>query len=131
MAPKKQQKKKVQYYTIVFEKYLEVLGEVNSFHFYLSDRIKDLTKEIPIDSWSESPLPDLMDSFVLVDSYRIFLDEKINNPSDEEIKFTTENNIKDVLFDEEELKAMQKFYIMMEEKRRILYEVHNLSTEVN
>lgn len=130
MAPKKVNKK-VQYYTVVFERYIEVMEEVNKFHLILSDKLKDLTSTINISDWCESPISEFMECFIVVNSYKIFLDDKINNPTEEEIKFTSENNIKDVLFDEQELIAMQDFYIQMQAKKILLKQNYGFSSEFN
>lgn len=130
MAPKKE-KSKVQYYTILFEKYIEILEEVNKFHYLLSDKIKDLVNSTIIDQWTESPLPEFMEAFTVVDSYKIFLDEKINNPSEEEIVFTTKNNIKDVLFTQQELTAMQDLYLQIQARKLLLKQNYGFSTEIN
>ncbi len=130
MAAKKK-KEKLQYYTISFEKYIEIMEEVNKTHYIIADKIKSLTTVVNIDEWPDSPISDFMDAYITAESFKIFLDEKINNPTEEEIKFTAENNIKDVLFKDEELKAMQSLYIALEAKRKLLYVDHNFSTEVN
>ena len=130
MAPKKE-KTKIQYYTVVFEKYLEVMDEVNKFHYMLCDKLKEMTSSISLLEWSDSPIPDFMEAFTIVDSYKIFLEEKINNPTEEEIRFTSKNNIKDVLFNQQELTAMQEYYLQLQARKLILYQNHNFSTEIN
>ncbi len=130
MAPKKT-KQKPQYYTVQFEKYIEVLEEMNKLHYILSDKIKDLVNSISLTEWTDSPLPEFMEVFTVVDAYKIFLDEKINNPSEQEIKFTTENNIKDVLFDEPELKTMQSYYIQIQARKLMLKQNYGFSSEIN
>lgn len=130
MAPKKT-KEKPQYYTIQFEKYIDVLEEINRFHYILSDKIKDLVNQVNLTEWTDSPIPEFMEVFTVVDAYKIFLDEKINNPSDEEIKFTTANNIKDVLFNEPELKTMQNYYLQIQARKLMLKQNYGFSAEYN
>ena len=129
--PQKKTKKKEQYYTVVFEKYLEVLEEVDRFYIMLADKLKELTTRVPIVEWADSPIPDFTEAYTHIYSFSMFLDEKINNPSDEEIQFTVKNNVKDVLFREDELAVMQKSYIQMQAIKQMLYNVHNFSSEIN
>ena len=130
MAPRKT-KEKPQYYTVQFEKYIEVLEEINRFHYILSDKIKDLVNQVNLNEWTDSPIPEFMEVFTVVDAYKIFLDEKINNPSEEEIKFTTANNIKDVLFNEPELKTMQGYYLQIQARKLLLKQNYGFSSEFN
>lgn len=130
MAPRKP-KEKPQYYTIQFEKYIDVLEEINKFHYILCDKIKELVCKIKLDEWTDSPIPEFMETFIVVDNYKLFLDEKINNPSEEEVKFTTANNIKDVLFNASQLKIMQDYYIEVQARKLLLKQGYNFSTEIN
>jgi hypothetical protein len=127
MAPKK----KVQYYTVQFEKYLEIISETEKTNIILMDRIKDLVKEIAIETWDNSAIPDFLESYLLINTFRDFLDQKINNPSQEEVEFATKNEIKDVLFSKEELQFLQDFFILIESRKTFLNHVHNFSCSVN
>jgi hypothetical protein len=123
--------KKVQYYTIVFEKYMEVVGEIDKTYLILSDKIKDLAVKTNLEDWYDSDIPDFVESFLLVDSYRAFLDDKINNPTDQEVEITTKNNIKDVLFTKDELDVMQHFYLAVESRKEMLLQKYNFSCFLN
>jgi len=131
MAPRKKAVPKKQFYTIQFEKYMEVVEEVNKVYYILGDKIKDLVINTPVENWLDSPISDFFDVFVLVDSYRIFLDEKVNNPSEEEVEFTIKYNIKDVLFNKEELGVMQQFFLSIEARREILLQNYGFSSSLN
>lgn len=135
MPPKKKAAKKIepkkQYYTIQFEKYMEVVEDVNKIYFIWSDKIKDMVTTIPVEKWSETTITDFLDSFVLIDSFRYFLDDKVNNPTEEEVEFTVKHNIKDVLFDKEELQTMQHFFLTVEARKEYLLQNYNFSSALN
>lgn len=129
--PPAKKKTKVQYYTIVFEKYMEVVTEVDKTYYIFGDKLKELVTELKIEDWYDSPIPDFVESFLLIDSYRAFLDDKINNPTEEEVEITIKNNIKDVLFTKDELGVMQHFYLAMEARREMLLQKYNFSSNLN
>ncbi len=129
--PPSKKKQKVQYYTISFEKYLEVMKENDQIYNILCERLKEDICKISIQDWSESEIPDMVESYVLIDSFRIFLDEKINNPSQEEIDFCEKNNIKDVLFTKEQIGMMQQYFLNIEERKEYLIKNYGFSCYVN
>lgn len=129
--PPAKKKQKVQYYTIQFEKYMDVVSEVDKTYYILSDRIKDMVTEIKIEDWYESAIPEFIESFLLADSYRVFLDDKINNPSEQEVEVIVKNNIKDVLFTKDELDVMQHFYLALESRKVALLQNYNFSCYIN
>jgi hypothetical protein len=125
MAPKK----KPQYYTVQFEKFLEIVSENEVSSVILGDRIKDLINQV--DNWENSPILDFLESMILMSSFKDFLDQKINNPSDEEIEFIKKNNIKDVLFSKEELEVLQSFFLAIEGRKQFLADVYTFSCSLN
>ena len=129
--PPAKKKTKIQYYTIVFEKYMEVVLEVDKAYYILGDKLKELITTLKVEDWYESPIPDFVESFLLVDSYRAFLDDKINNPTEQEVEITVKNNIKDVLFTKDELGVMQHFYLAMEGRKEMLLQKYNFSSNIN
>ena len=131
MPPAKKKQPKIQYYTIVFDKYMEIVTDVDKTYFILCDKVKELVTNVKIDEWFESPIPDFIETYMLADAYRLFLDDKINNPTEKEVEITVKNNIKDVLFSKEELDTMQHFYLALEARKEMLLRVHNFSCAVN
>lgn len=133
MPPKKKTagRKKVQYYTIVFEKYMDIVGDVDKTYYILSDKLKEMIASTKIEDWYESAIPEFAESFLLTDSYRLFLDDKINNPTEQEVEVILKNNIKDVLFTKDELQVMQHFYLALEAKKAALLENYNFSCYIN
>jgi len=59
------------------------------------------------------------------------LDQKINNPTAEEVEFATKNNIKDVLFTKDELEFLQGYFLAIETRKDYLNEAHNFSCSIN
>ena len=129
--PPAKKKSKVKYYTIVFEKYMEIVSDIDKSYYILCDKIKEMAAETKTEEWYESPIPDFVESYLLLDSYRMFLDDKINNPTEQEVEITVKNNIKDVLFTQEELTVMQNFYMAVEAKKEALLRNYNFSCSVN
>jgi hypothetical protein len=129
--PPAKRKQRLQYYTIVFEKYMEVVTEVDKTYYILSDKLKDMVTKTNIEDWYDSAIPEFIESFLLVDSYRAFLDDKINNPTEQEVEITIKNNIKDVLFTKDELDVMQHFYLAVESRKELLLQRHNFSCYLN
>jgi hypothetical protein len=129
--PPAKRKQKIQYYTIVFEKYMEIVTEIDKTYYILSDKLKEMVVKTNIEDWYESSIPEFIESFLLVDSYRAFLDDKINNPTEQEVEVTIKNNIKDVLFTKDELDVMQHFYLAVEARKELLLQRHNFSCCLN
>lgn len=129
--PRGKKSEKKQYYTIQFEKYLEVLEENSRIYYILCDKIKDMITSTPTEDWDQTYIADFLDFFVLVDSFRIFLDEKINNPTEEETEFILKHDIKDVLFDKEELALMQQFFLTIEGKKEYVLKHFGFSSLLN
>ena len=129
--PPAKKKQKIQYYTIVFEKYMEIVTEIDKTYYILSDKLKDMIINTNIEDWYESSIPAFLESFMLIDSYRLFLDEKINNPTEQEVEITIKNNIKDVLFTKEELDVMHNFYLAVESRKEVLLQNYNFSCSIN
>lgn len=124
-------KEKTQYYTIVFEKYLEVMKEIDQTYNIVCERLKQDISLYSVEEWYESEIPDVVEIYSLLDSFKIFLDEKINNPSKQEIDFCQKNEIKDVLFTKDQLTIMQQYFLDLENKKEYLYNTYNFSCYVN
>lgn len=124
-------KQQPEYYTILFEKYLEIMTEADKYYYMVAEELKDLVGKHPTDKWEETSIPDFMDTIVILHSLRSFLDKKINDPSEEEIKYCNENQIKDVLVTKEELVILQKFVIALEEQKALLYTEYKFSHLTN
>jgi hypothetical protein len=122
---------KPQYYTIVFEKFIDLITESERLHFMLIQQIKEYVGDITLEDWDVSPLPDFIDTEAVLRTLRQFLDKKINNPPEEEIKFAAENNIKDVLLTAEELAHLQSLVITMEEQKELLKQQYSFEYLVN
>lgn len=127
MPPKKQP----DYYTIVFEKYIDIMTDADRIYYIVADKLKDLIAQTPIDSWEDSAIPDFMETCVILNSQRKFLDKKINDPPEEEVKFANKNGIKDVLMTKEELRTLQSFVITVEEQKALLQIEHGFSCQIN
>jgi hypothetical protein len=129
--PPAKKKQKAQYYTIVFEKYMDIVTDVDKTYYILSDKLKEMISSTKIEDWYDSAIPEFLETFMLADSYRVFLDDKINNPTDQEVEVIVKNNIKDVLFTKDELDVMQQLYLTLESRKVALLQNYNFSCSIN
>ena len=132
MAPKKkkQETQKVKYFTMPPEKFFELVAENERFRNLVSQRLKELT-ESPVESWFESPVADFAEAFYLADRLKEFLEDKINNPTEEEIEFIQKNKIEDVLISQDELRYMQISSVNLSEIKEALFQHYSFSTTLN
>jgi len=129
--PPAKKKQKAQYYTIVFEKYMDIVSDVDKTYYILSDKLKEMISSTKIEDWYDSEIPEFLETFLLTVSYRVFLDDKINNPTEQEVEVIVKNNIKDVLFTKEELEVMQQLYLTLESRKVALLQNYNFSCFIN
>ena len=132
MAPrkKKEAEKKTQYFTMPPEKFFELISENERFRYLVSVRLKELT-ESDVESWFESPVADFAEAYYLADRFKDYLEEKINNPTEEEIEFIEKNKIEDVLLSQEELRYMQVTAVNLQEIKESLFQQYSFSTTLN
>jgi hypothetical protein len=126
-----EKKQKVQYYTMVTEKYLEILDSVTQEHSVISDILKESVSTVKINKWNESETSDIIETYVVINSFKKLLENKLKNPTKEEIKFANEHNIKDVLLTEQELITIQRFIVSLSEQKDLLYVDHKISLTVH
>ncbi len=118
--------KKVQYYTMVFEKFMEIMSNNASDYYVISQLLKETIGDKSVEKWEETEIPDLMETFVVVRAFRDILENKINHPTKEETEFIVKHNIKDVLLTEEDLMKIQGYVMTVQEQKNILFSKHNL-----
>jgi hypothetical protein len=131
MAAKNQKKSLEGYYTIKFEKYIELVTEVEAKYQIIADYIHDeILKTLP-DYWDDTPIPVLMQAYSSLYDIRKFLDDKMNNPPEEEVKLATANGIKDVLIHGDELKRMNVLLLSIQELEADLQINYKISLETH
>jgi hypothetical protein len=104
-----------------------MMEEIEHKYQILADIIHEEVLATLPDFWEGTPITDLMKTFVDVSELREFLEDKINNASEEEIKLTTKYNIKDVLIKNDELAHMNVFLLSIEELEARLEVEHKIS----
>lgn len=124
-------KEQPQYYTILFDKYIDLMTETDRYYYMVADKIKELINSHNIEDWDNTPIPDFLDTLVILNSLRELLDRKVNDPPEEEVKFCNENKIKDVLVTKAELTMLQKFVLSIQEQKDLLQQEHNFRYELN
>lgn len=124
MANKKAQ---VQYYTMVTERYMDILRNVQQDHVLIADLVKESVMSTDIESWEEKETIDLIETFVVANSFKKLLETKIRNPPKEEVEFAKQHNITDVLITSEELFSIQRFVASLNEQKEILEYDHKIS----
>jgi hypothetical protein len=132
MAPRKKKEAtaKTQYFTMPPEKFFELISENERFRYLVSVRLKELT-ETDVESWFESPVADFAEAYYLSDRFKDYLENKINNPTQEEIEFMEKNKIEDVLLSQEELRYMQVTAVNLQEIKESLFQQYSFSTTLN
>lgn len=103
------------YYVIKFEKFLELMEEIEHKYQIAADLLHDKILGTLPEFWDDTEIPDLIEFFANVNDIRRFLEEKINNPSDEEVKLAAKHNIKEVLIKDSELAKMNTLLMAEEE----------------
>ena len=103
------------YYVIKFEKFLELMEEIEHKYQIAADLLHDKILGTLPEFWDDTEIPDLIEFFANVNDIRKFLEEKINNPTDEEVKLAAKFNIKEVLIRESELAKMNALLMAEEE----------------
>jgi len=119
-----------QYYTIKFEKFIEMIKQIDGLYSVLTALIKEHVTSSEIEDWDKTPIPELSGYFAAVCELRGFLDDIINNPSEEEIKIMVEHEIKDVLVSLTDLNAINIIVGAIEEFSARLYDKHGIATNV-
>jgi len=76
-----EKKQKVQYYTMVTEKYLEILDSVTQEHSVISDILKESVSTVKINKWNESETSDVIETYVVINSFKKLLENKLKNPT--------------------------------------------------
>lgn len=103
------------YYVIKFERYIDLLNEIEHKYTILSDFLHEQVIKNDPDHWDETAIPAIAECFVTVHDLRRFLDDKINNTPEEEAKLAQKYNIKDILLKKEELQRMNVLLLAEEE----------------
>jgi hypothetical protein len=96
----------------------------------LTALIKEHVTSSEIEDWDKTPIPELSGYFAAVCELRGFLDDIINNPSEEEIKIMVEHEIKDVLVSLTDLNAINIMFGAIEEFSARLYDKHGIATNI-
>ncbi len=115
------------YYVIKFEKYIDLMSEIERKYNIVSDILHDeVLKTLP-EFWDNTPIPAITQYFATVSDIRSFLDDKVNNASEQEVKITKENNIKDVLIHKQDLQVMNVLLLAEQELCARLEVEHKIS----
>lgn len=119
------------YFVVKFEKFLQLMEEIEHKYQILADLIHEQVLATLPDFWEGTPIKDLMKFFVDVSDLRDFLEDKINNASDEEIRLSAKYNIKDVLMKTEELARMNVLLVSVEELEARIEIEHKISMQTH
>ena len=103
------------YFVIKFEKFLELMEEIEHKYQITADLLHDKILGTLPEFWEGTEIPDIIELFANINDIRKFLEDKINNASDEEIKLAAKYNIKDVLITSQELAKMNTLLMAEQE----------------
>lgn len=103
------------YYVVQFEKFIDLMNEIEHKYQITADLLHNKIIATTPKDWEESDIPALIEFFANVNDIRKFLENKINNPPDEEVKLAAKYNIKDVLLKDVELAKMNTLLLAEEQ----------------
>lgn len=119
------------YYTINFEKYMDMLKKIDNLYHVVGSLLQEHTAANAVEEFGNSPVADLSGYFSAINELREYLDDIINNPTEEEIDIIIKNKIKDVLVTLEDLSTINIMFDAVEAFNERLYFNHNISTISN
>lgn len=119
-----------QYYTINFDKFLEMIKQIDGLHSVLCNLLKEHVTNNEIDNWENTPIPELSGYYAVTNELKFFLDDIINNPSEEEIEIMVKYEIKDVVVSLTDLNALNVMFGTIQELSDKLYEKHQIATNI-
>lgn len=117
------------YYVIKFEKFIQLMEQTEHKYQILADMVHEQAIDNEPDSWDETPIKAIMRTFIYISELRDFLEDKINNAQEEEIKLANKYNIKDVLMKTEELAQMNVLLVSAEQLEADLQLEYKISIE--
>ena len=103
------------YYVIKFEKFLDLMEDIEHKYQITADILHDRILGTLPEFWEGTDIPDIIEFFANINDIRKFLEDKINNATDEEIKLASKYDIKDVLIRSDELKRMNTLLLAEQE----------------
>jgi hypothetical protein len=116
------------YYTINFDKFIELVRQTEAIYNIVSDLLQDYIMGVYPDQWETSPVPELAGYYVAAYELKTFLDEIVNNPTEEEIRLTTKHKITDVLISLEDLAFLNSLVAVLQEYEKKLYQAYKIPT---
>jgi hypothetical protein len=120
-------KNNVQYYTMITEKYMDILKGIQQDQIILADLLKDSVTSVNIEDWELQETNDLLETYVVVNSFKKLLEGKLRDPPKEEVAFAKQHGITDVLITEDELYSIQRFVASVNEQKDILAYDHKIN----
>lgn len=124
-------KNNVQYYTMITDRYMEILKGIQQDQIILADLLKDSVNAVNIEDWDDQETNDLLETYVVVNSFKKLLENKLKDPPKEEVAFAKEHGISDVLITEEELFSIQRFVASVNEQKDILHYDHKINLTIH
>lgn len=119
-----------QYYIIKFETFIEMVAQIDHSYNIIATLLKENINLQPIENWSSAPIPELCGYFAALSEIKIYLDDIINNPTEEETDIIIKNNIKDVLISISDLHAIDVMMGAIQEYENRLQEKHGITTNI-
>lgn len=119
-----------QYYTIKFEKFMEMIKQIDGLYSVLSTLIKEHVTANEIEAWDHTPIPELSGYFAAVNEIKNYLDDIINNPTEEEVELMIKHEIKDVIVSLSDLNALNIMFGAIQEFSDRLYDKHKIATNI-
>ena len=122
---------KPQYYTITLQKGLNLLVDADRCAKIFAETVKTAATKYDTENWDSSPIADYMDAYLNSKVLKDFLQKKIQDPSEELVKFAAKNKIDGILLTKNELTMLQTLVNNFEETKEYLNKTYGFSTLLN
>jgi hypothetical protein len=119
-----------EYYVIKFELFLDMIKQIDTLYSVLSQLIKEHVSKNELQDWPETPIPELAGYFAAVNELKGFLDDIVNNPTEEEVELMIKNDIKDIVISFSDLNVLNIMFGALEEFSDRLFQKHGIVTNI-
>lgn len=123
--------KKPQYYSLPLKRALNMMTDADRSMKMFAENVKTLVEKTGIDNWSDSPIPDYMDSYLNAKVLRDYLQKKIEEPDELVAEYLKKNNIDGLLMTRDDLSMLYTLYNNFEQSKAYVSKLYGFSTLLN
>ena len=118
------------YYVIKFENFIELIKQTDAIYHIVANLLEEQTLANDTEEWYATAIPDLSGYFSIVTELKDYLDDIVNNPTEEEIKLIKKYNLSDILISIEDLSVLNHLLKSMQDYETRIYNLYKISTIV-